>query len=215
MVIDHQYPYLGASPDGYVECLCCGPGVIEVKCPFSCRDKSLLEATGDSAFCLETAPDGNYILKLMHSYHYQVQLQMKLCHVLYCDFVIWRRDELMVLRIHLDEDFITETIKKATVFYKYGVLAELVGKWYTKTQSMPPQSDSEDGHVASNQRTLKSEDSATWCYCNKGESGEMIACDNFQCLIQWFHLTCLKITHIPKGKWYWPNCQKKIKKKIK
>ena len=78
-----QYPYLGASPDGYVEYLGCGPGVIEVKCPFSSRDKSLLEATGESVFCLETAPDGNYILKPMHSYHYQVQLQIKLCHVLY------------------------------------------------------------------------------------------------------------------------------------
>ena len=112
LVIDHQYRYLGASPDGNVECFCCGPGVVEVKCPFSCRDKSLLEATGDRAFCLETAPDGNYILKSMHSYHYQVQLQMKLCHVLYCDLVIWRRDELIILRIHLDKDFITETIKK-------------------------------------------------------------------------------------------------------
>ena len=80
---------------------------------------------------------------------------------------------------------------------------------------MPPQSDSEDVHVASNQRTSKSKDNATWCYCNEGESGEMIACDNNQCLIQWFHLTCLKITHIPKGKWYCPDCQKKIKKKIK
>ena len=61
----------------------------------------------------------------------------------------------MVLRIHLDEDFIREAIKKATVFNKYGVLPELVGKWYTKVQSMLPKSDSEDPHVATNQRNFK------------------------------------------------------------
>ncbi len=27
LVIDPNYPYLGASPDGYVKCVCCGPGV--------------------------------------------------------------------------------------------------------------------------------------------------------------------------------------------
>ena len=30
-----DYPYLGASPDGLVYCLCCGPGLVEIKCPYS------------------------------------------------------------------------------------------------------------------------------------------------------------------------------------
>ena len=43
LVIHPNYPQLGAIPDGYVNCSCCGPGVIEVKCPFSCSNKSFLE----------------------------------------------------------------------------------------------------------------------------------------------------------------------------
>ena len=38
------------------------------------------------------------------------------------------------------------------------------------------------------------------------ESGEMIMCDNSTCNIQWFHVDCLKLKAVPKGKWYCPNC---------
>ena len=31
--IDPRWPYLGASPDGIVDCECCGMGVCEIKCP--------------------------------------------------------------------------------------------------------------------------------------------------------------------------------------
>jgi hypothetical protein len=52
LVIHPEYPHLGASPDGYVKCYCCGCGVIEIKCPFSCKDRSFLEAIGEKSFCL-------------------------------------------------------------------------------------------------------------------------------------------------------------------
>ena len=102
--------------------------------------------------------------------------------------------EIIRLRINLDKDFIKNSIEKATAFYKYGVLPELVGKWYTKAASMSPSNSKEDAspvHVT-NQSHLK--DSATWCYCNKSES-----CDNKQCPIEWHHCTCLRIKHIAKG----------------
>lgn len=38
LVITPQYPYLGASPDGFTQCECCGDGIIEIKCPFSVWD---------------------------------------------------------------------------------------------------------------------------------------------------------------------------------
>jgi len=33
LIINPNYPQLGASPDGIVECSCCGSGLVEVKCP--------------------------------------------------------------------------------------------------------------------------------------------------------------------------------------
>ena len=32
LMVDNNYPYLGASPDGIVSCSCCGRGVLEIKC---------------------------------------------------------------------------------------------------------------------------------------------------------------------------------------
>ena len=31
--INPDFPHLGASPDGIIECDCCGEGLIEIKCP--------------------------------------------------------------------------------------------------------------------------------------------------------------------------------------
>ena len=131
LVIHPQYPHLGASPDGFVKCYCCTCGVLEIKCPFSCKDRSFLQSTGDHTFCLETT-DGNFVLKREHAYFYQVQLQMELCGVNYCDFVIWRASELV---INKDEAFLIKVIDKATTFFKYGVLPELIAKWYTQKSS--------------------------------------------------------------------------------
>ena len=85
IVIDTLYPHMGASPDGIVNCVCCGKGVIEIKCPFSCRDKTIREATGEKHFFLELV-DGEHHLKKEHAYYYQVQAQMKFCNSLYCGF---------------------------------------------------------------------------------------------------------------------------------
>lgn len=47
-----------------------------------------------------------------------------------------------------------------------------------------------------------------YCLCNRVSFGEMIACDNPECLIEWFHYDCVGITQQPKGKWYCPECAK-------
>ena len=46
-----------------------------------------------------------------------------------------------------------------------------------------------------------------YCYCGEGENyDDMICCDNEDCVIGWFHFSCLKI--FPKGKYYLPDCHK-------
>ena len=34
LVINPQWPFIGASPDGLIDCSCCGRGVLEIKCPY-------------------------------------------------------------------------------------------------------------------------------------------------------------------------------------
>ncbi|ESQ37227.1 hypothetical protein EUTSA_v10002653mg [Eutrema salsugineum] len=46
----------------------------------------------------------------------------------------------------------------------------------------------------------------TYCTCNQVSYGEMVACDNNECKIEWFHFGCVGLKEQPKGKWYCPDC---------
>ena len=86
--INPSYPFIGASPDGWVECLCCGKGLVEIKCPL-CLEGKKIENMG-SNFCLgKNAGDVVSTLKRDHAYYYQVQVQMHVSGRRYCDFVVW------------------------------------------------------------------------------------------------------------------------------
>ena len=100
LVVHPSYPFMGASPHGVVSCECYDFGMVEITCPYSCKDKSFLEATSESTFFLDRN-DGDVIsLKINHAYLYQVQAQMKFGGATHCDFVVWREEELMILRIY-------------------------------------------------------------------------------------------------------------------
>jgi len=47
-----------------------------------------------------------------------------------------------------------------------------------------------------------------YCYCGQGSHGEMVACDNSQCNIEWFHYGCVGLQSPPAGHWLCPECQK-------
>ena len=65
LVVHVSYPFMGASPDGIINCECCGFGVLEVKCPYSCRDTSFREKATESTFFLDEF-DGELALNVYH-----------------------------------------------------------------------------------------------------------------------------------------------------
>ena len=46
-----------------------------------------------------------------------------------------------------------------------------------------------------------------YCLCQKFSYGDMIACDNTKCEIEWFHFACVDVKVRPKGQWYCPRCR--------
>ncbi|VDN98618.1 unnamed protein product [Rodentolepis nana] len=46
----------------------------------------------------------------------------------------------------------------------------------------------------------------TYCICGDVSYGEMVACDNKNCPIEWFHFGCVGLTSKPKGAWYCSQC---------
>ena len=90
--VDSSMPWLAASPDAIVV----DPtqehqkmGCLEVKCPYVCEKKLFAAACKDvPGFCLVL---NNNVMSLSktHAYFYQVQTQMHITHLAWCDFVVW------------------------------------------------------------------------------------------------------------------------------
>ena len=78
LVIDNEYPCLGASPDAKFNCSCCNFGVVEIKCPYSLRDSMLSQVIHDEekGFYI-TYESGIYTLNKKHQYFTQVQLEIR------------------------------------------------------------------------------------------------------------------------------------------
>ena len=56
-------------------------------------------------------------------------------------------------------------------------------------------------------------DQQLWCLCQQPSHGEMIACDGPECLIEWFHFSCVKVESAPEGDWFCSQCKPKSSKR--
>ena len=95
-----EHPFLGASSDALIQCMCCGEGVVEIKCPLCTSEKSFQEAAdGARNFCLDELPGGRLQLHRDHGYYFQCQMQIFVTRRLFCDFVLWTPKEVHIERI--------------------------------------------------------------------------------------------------------------------
>ena len=127
--------------------------MLEIKCPYSVRETT---PTSVSYFIEET--EGVFKLSKQHKYYYQIQGQMSILEVLYCDFVCWTPHCVHLERIAYDIEFVNNMIPQLTCFFLGVILPEIL--WAVKE----PASSTE-----------------TYCVCQQGESGKMIACDSTEC----------------------------------
>ena len=97
--IHPDLPYLGASPDGYVEG---EDAVVEAKCPFAGRKSKI---TPGKLFPFLENVNGNMRLKKTHSHFYQINGQMKLARRSHGYFIVYTHEDFFYERIDLDEDF--------------------------------------------------------------------------------------------------------------
>ena len=91
--------YWCASPDGIVNCKCCGRGVLEIKCPY-CEDIEYVAAQ-DKTFCLKPSSNGSLYLHKAHAYFYQVQSQLFACGVnVVCVLLLMMCSQVFTVRAH-------------------------------------------------------------------------------------------------------------------
>lgn len=96
-----------------------------------------------AAFCLVVERDGNVCLSKSHSYFYQIQTQMHVTCLQWCDFVVWSPlHEPFVQRIKYDADFMKSTISTAGKFYFEQFLPAVVPYMIMSPTSRPSASSS-------------------------------------------------------------------------
>ena len=201
LVINPLYPHLGASPDGRIECDCCGQGILEIKCPYKYREYAPADIT-DPSFYLIKSIDG---LKLNpnHQYYYQVQMQLALCEVSYCDFVVWTPKGMATIRTEPNQVFFMEIKPKLDSFFQKCILPEVL------THRLQSPSPLTSPHNDTPQTDEPSPQNGVYCYCRQGEDErQMIGCDNHNCPYPWFHFECVGLSQPPRTKyWYCPDCR--------
>ena len=213
-VIHPDYPHIGATPDAMVSCDCCGCGVVEIKCPYCARDSTIDDMTaGGVKTCLEK--EGEYVfLKKDHEHMYQIQTQISVCNAEFADFVLWTEKDLHIERIEEDPSMWDLMVASSKEFFDKAVLPELVGKFYSRENVQMPALCAVQVPCDKNSESADDDRSQTYCYCGEPEDhDDMIMCDDENCKIVWYHLVCLKMKRVPKGKWLCPNCRKLSKKK--
>ena len=190
LVINPSFPHLGATPDGFIQCNCCGKGIIEVKCPFSGKDchPDELKIVMKNSFL-----DDNGLVR-SHRYYTQVQGQLFICSDKdFCDFVVWTPKGVSVQRIYKDFPFQEKLLAKLNNFFVECLLPELM------THNILDAG-------CSSSVSQSSPNVPMYCICQAEKSGKMILCDNKKCKYKWFHFVCVHIKKAPKGAWYCSEC---------
>ena len=97
-------------------------------------------------------------------------------------------------------------IVQSRKFFELCILPEILGKFYTRCPVLNNIGNQEN-YVQQNEPVIKDQGhKAKNCYYKKENVGTtMIACDNVECQIEWFHVNCLLLENIPKGRWYCPD----------
>ncbi|XP_078681326.1 uncharacterized protein LOC144916167 isoform X1 [Branchiostoma floridae x Branchiostoma belcheri] len=113
-VINPSAPHLGCSPDRLVYDPTAPDdqkwGLLEIKCP----DKDSYQ---DCQYLKKSVNDGQYHLKTVHQYYFQVLGQLGITGFKWCDFMVYCKDDFIVNRITFDQSFFDDMKKKLDLFY--------------------------------------------------------------------------------------------------
>lgn len=136
LIINPRHPYFVGSPDGIVSCSCHGKGCVAIKC------LKILEL-GGSFQVLTAQPnhilnqiDNIYVLEKSHELSYQVQLQINLISLSYCDVVFWTPKDILIIKVRPDIDFWETEMNKAMTFHEQVIMPEILAKFYTKSSGL-------------------------------------------------------------------------------
>jgi YqaJ-like viral recombinase domain len=121
--LHNEYPYLGASADGIID----NSVVLEIKCPYSGRDKTISELINSGYDHIQYGMDDKLQLKVNSNYYCQVQGEMAIKKVTKSHFVVWTPKDMAVIDVPFDEQYWNEILLPALKkFYENHILPTLL-----------------------------------------------------------------------------------------
>ena len=138
-------------------------------------------------------------MKRNHKHYSQIIGQIHLAKVGYSDFLVWTTKGLHIERIEANKNYFENMEPKLKGYFINIVLPELL------TNKL--KSEIESSKVVT-----------SYCFCGKKEEyDDMIACDSQTCPKEWYHVSCVGLKDVPKGKWLCLGCRntKGGKRKVK
>lgn len=128
LVIHQKQPWMCASPDGLVIHLNQVNKLLEIKCPYSCKDTLLVDEDNGKLKVpyLKYDQDTNiFYLKKNHSYFTQCQIQMYCTGLEECDLFVCTKQDCITVSVKRDNLFLEKLVKKMEYFYFNYYLPEL------------------------------------------------------------------------------------------
>ena len=120
-----------------VDTLC--SGCLEIKCPCSIDKQVTVELSPDdiankfgSKFFMQRGTDGNLHLPCDHMYYAQVQGEMAVIGIEWCDFVVYSYGEVVVNHILSDLEYWDVLSEKLEDFYVHYVVPEILSENFFK-----------------------------------------------------------------------------------
>lgn len=128
LVIHQKQPWICASPDGLVFCNDKVKKLLEIKCPYTCKDTLLINEEDGKLRVpyLQYNNKKNIIyLKKNHNYYSQCQIQMYCTGLNECDLFICTKQDCITISVKRDDLFLEKLVKKMEFFYFNHYLPEL------------------------------------------------------------------------------------------
>ena len=103
----------------------------------------------------------------------------------------FHRATIVKERFYPGHGHMNAVLPKLTTFWGTYILPEIFGRWYSRKCEMSDEMPQAGAGI---------------CFCRMPSDGNTVKCENPQCPLVEFHLSCLAIsTPLPKG-WYCPHC---------
>lgn len=236
LMVYSELNFIRGSPDGIVHCSCHGRRLLEIKCPWSARTMTVLEAVINQKIKYLEQQNGRFVLKqgTKDGYYEQVQGLMGMMNIKDANLVVWTEKDMVTVHIPFNSDFFYSVLVPAcSEFFRMKVipgllLEELCGEndKHSNTDTEiakipnPISSDNKENETSCAMSILRENTTYSCEQCNKILPDENISPDNSNASVGcdcpncggcdvWFCWPCAKYDEdwASEGiNWYCPNC---------